>query len=125
MPRQPRSNSTIMRRAGELRKELTPAEQRLWAYLRGDKLNGVNFRRQHALGKYIVDFCSVKAKLIIELDGNQHLEQEAYDAERTVFLESKGYRVLRFWNNEVLNDIKGVLGAIDLALEDEEKAKSN
>jgi very-short-patch-repair endonuclease len=125
MPRQPRSNSTIMRRAGELRKELTPAEQRLWAYLRGDKLNGVNFRRQHALGKYIVDFCSVKAKLIIELDGNQHLEQEAYDAERTMFLESKGYRVLRFWNNEVLNDIEGVLGAIDLALEDEEKAKSN
>jgi len=64
-----RSNSTTMHRAGELRKELTPAELKLWAYLRNNKLNGVNFRRQHAIGSYIVDFVSIKHKLVIELDG--------------------------------------------------------
>jgi len=106
-----------MHRAGELRKELTPAEQKLWAHLRGNKLNGVNFRRQHAIGSYIVDFCSIKAKLIIELDGNQHLEQEEYDLERTAYLESQGYKVVRFWNNDVMNDINGVIHAIEFALD--------
>lgn len=105
-----------MHRAGELRKELTPAEKKLWANLRGDKLNGVNFRRQHAIGNYIVDFVSIKEKLIIELDGSQHLEQEAYDIERTRYLEAKGYKVIHFWNNDVLNDINGVFRAIELAL---------
>src|SRR5258706_14303207 len=66
-----RSNPKTMHRAGELRKELTPSEARLWAYLRGNKLNGVSFRRQHALGNYVPDFVSIKAKLIIELDGSQ------------------------------------------------------
>lgn len=97
-----------MHRAGELRKELTPAERKLWAYLRGDKL-GVNFRRQHAIGKYIADFCCVKSKLIIELDGSQHLEQAEYDAERTKYLEAQGYRVVRFWNNQVMKEIDGVI----------------
>lgn len=111
-----RSNPKTMHRAGELRKELTPAEKKLWANLRGDKLNGVNFRRQHAIGNYIVDFVSIKEKLIIELDGSQHLEQEAYDIERTRYLEAKGYKVIHFWNNDVLNDINGVFRAIELAL---------
>ena len=105
-----------MHRAGELRKELTPAEKKLWAYLRGDKLNGVNFRRQHAIGNYLVDFVSIKKKLVIELDGSQHLEQEAYDIERTRYLESQGYKVVRFWNNQVENDINGVFQAIEFAL---------
>ena len=105
-----------MHRAGELRREPTPAEQKLWAYLRGKKLNSVSFRRQHALGPFIVDFCSIKAKLIIELDGSQHLEQEEYDQERTAFLESQGYKVIRFWNNDVMNDIQGVLRVIDSTL---------
>ena len=96
-----------MHRAGELRKESTPAERRLWAYLRNNKLNGINFRRQHAIGRYIVDFVSIKHKLAIELDGSQHLEQEEYDIERTQYLESQGYKVIRFWNNKVLNDIEG------------------
>jgi very-short-patch-repair endonuclease len=108
-----RSNPKIMHRAGELRKELTPAERKLWAYLRGDKLNGVNFRRQHAIGNYIVDFVSIKEKLIIELDGSQHLEQEEYDIERTRYLESQGYRVIRFWNNQVENEINGVIQKLD------------
>ena len=96
-----RSNSKTMHRAGELRKELTPDEKKLWAYLRRDKLNGVSFRRQHAIGNYIVDFVSIKRKLIIELDGSQHLEQAEYDAERSKYFESQGYKVVRFWNEVV------------------------
>jgi very-short-patch-repair endonuclease len=112
-----------MHRAGELRKESTPAERKLWAYLRGEKLNGVNFRRQHAIGKYIPDFCSVEAKLVIELDGSQHIQQEEYDLERTRYLESQGYKVIRFWNTAVMNDINGVILAITHALEDNTKGK--
>ena len=103
-------------RARELRRNQTEAEAKLWACLRRKQLNGVSFRRQHAIGPYIVDFCAIKAKLIIELDGSQHLDQAAYDAERTAFLESKGYRVLRFWNPEVLQDMEAVLRAITQAL---------
>jgi len=108
-----------MHRAGELRRELTPAERKLWAYLRGNKLNGVNFRRQHAIGDFIIDFISIKKKLAIELDGSQHLEQEEYDIERTKYLKSQGYKIVRFWNNQVMNDIEGVIRAIELALYDE------
>lgn len=103
--------------ARKLRKESTPAEAKLWAYLRGNKLNGINFRRQHAIGNYVPDFCSPKAKLIIELDGSQHLEQEEYDKERTKCLESQGYQVIRFWNNQVMNDIDGVIRAIIFAMD--------
>jgi very-short-patch-repair endonuclease len=114
-----RSNPKTMHRAGELRKEPTPAERKLWAYLRGDKLNGVNFRRQHAIGIFIPDFVSIKKRLIIELDGSQHLEQAEYDAERSKYFESLGYKVIRFWNNQVENDINGVIRAIEFALNDE------
>ena len=113
-----RSNSKTMHRAGELRKEPTPAERKLWAYLRGDKLNGVNFRRQHAIGNFIVDFVSIKKKLVIELDGSQHLEQAEYDVERTRYLESQGYKVIRFWNNDVDHEIEGVIRAIAFALDE-------
>src|SRR3990172_12937668 len=109
------------KRARALRKELTPAERKLWAHLRGDKLNEVNFRRQHAIGKYIVDFCSVKEKLVIELDGSEHIEQAEYDAERSRFLESRGYKVIRFWNNQIMNDINGVIRALILAMEPESR----
>lgn len=111
-----RSNSKTMHRAGELRKEPTPAERKLWAYLRGDNLQGVNFRRQHALGNYIVDFVSIKRKLVIELDGSQHLEQEEYDTERTKFLQSMGYTVIRFWNHQIMNEMNNVIKAIEFAL---------
>ncbi len=79
-------------------------------------MKDVRFRNQHAIGSYVVDFCAPRRKLIIELDGSQHLDQAEYDAERTAFLESKGYQVIRFWNGDVMNDIEGVLRAIDLAL---------
>ena len=116
MPRPSRSNPKTRHQAVELRKELTPAERKLWARLRNDQL-GVNFRRQHAVGNYIPDFCSPKAKLIIELDGSHHLEQEEYDEERTRYFESQGYQVIRFWNNQVMNDIEGVIKAIIFATE--------
>jgi very-short-patch-repair endonuclease len=119
MPRRRRSNPQTKHRAIELRRESTPAEQKLWSRLRNDQL-GVTFRRQHAIGKYIPDFCSPKAKLIIELDGSQHLIQEEYDTERTKYLESLGYMVLRFWNNDVMNDIESVIRAIIQAMEAEQ-----
>ena len=106
-------------RARQLRKELTPAELKLWAYLRGNKLNGVSFRRQHAIGNYIVDFVSIKKKLIIELDGSQHIEQEEYDLARTTYLESLGYKVVRFWNDDVINNINSVIRAIGVTLRGE------
>ena len=124
MPRPKRSNPKTMHQAGELRKEPMPAEGKLWAYLRGDKLDGVNFRRQHAIGRYIADFCSPNIKLIIELDGSQHLEQEAYDAERTKDLEEQGYKVIRFWNNQVMNDMNGVILAIINAIEEIKTGKT-
>ena len=117
MPRKPRSNPKTKHQAIKLRKKSTPAERKLWSRIRNDQL-GVTFRRQHAVGIYIPDFCSPKAKLIIEMDGSQHLEQEAYDAERTKSLESLGYRVLRFWNNDVMNNIEGVFLEIMQALEE-------
>jgi very-short-patch-repair endonuclease len=116
MPRLPRSDAKTRTRAIELRKELTPAERKLWSQIRNDQL-GVNFRRQHAVGNYIPDFCSPQAKLVIELDGSQHLEQEEYDTERTKYLEAQGYKVIRFWNNDVMNNIEGVILAIMYALE--------
>ena len=111
MTKQPRSNPKIMRRAANLRKNMTPAESKLWAYLRRNQL-GFRFRRQHAIGNFIADFCCIKKKLIIELDGSQHLDMREYDRDRTEYLQSRGYRVIRFWNNDVMNDIEGVILAI-------------
>jgi len=107
-----RTTPEKMHRAAELRKNPTLAEAKLWAYLRKNQLNGVSFRRQHAIGPYITDFCSPCSKLIIELDGSQHLESEEYDKDRTAYLETKGYKVLRFWNSDVINDLNGVIQKI-------------
>jgi len=96
---------------------MTPAEAKLWARLRAHQLNGIHFRNQHAIGNYVVDFCAPRKKLIIELDGSQHLEQGEYDSERTTFLEAHGFKVIRFWNNDVMNNIEGVILAIMQTLE--------
>ena len=117
-----RSTPKVYHRAIQLRKEPTTAEAKLWTFLRGDKLDGVNFRRQHAIGKYIVDFCSLKKKLVIELDGSQHLDQADHDAERTLFLELQGYTVIRFWNDQVMNDMEGVIKTIIYAVESSNKS---
>jgi very-short-patch-repair endonuclease len=114
-----RTTPKIQRRALNLRHNQTEAESRLWSRLRAHRLDDVHFRRQHAIGNYVVDFCSPRRKLVIELDGGQHLDQAEYDAERSAYLISKGYHVLRFWNHEVMKDIDSVLLAIDLALRDE------
>ncbi len=125
MTKHKRSSPKIQHRAAELRHDQTPAEARLWSRLRAHQVNGVGFRRQHAIGRYIADFCAPGKKLIIELDGSQHLEQQEYDAKRTAFLESKGYRVLRFWNSEVLGDIESVLYVImDTMGSENEEVKS-
>lgn len=112
-----------MHNAGELRKNPTPAERKLWSRLRNRQLNGVRFRNQHAIGNYVPDFCAVKEKLIIELDGSQHLEQTEYDEERMKYFESLGYRVIRFWNNQVTKELENVILAIIHALEDSQKGK--
>ena len=111
-----RSTPKIMKRAGELRLHPTPAEAKLWSCLRAHRLSGVGFRRQHAIGNYIADFCAPGKMLIVELDGSQHLQQAPYDAERTRYFESVGYKVTRFWNNAVMNDINGVIRAIQMEL---------
>jgi very-short-patch-repair endonuclease len=111
MPHPKRSTPKIMRRAIELRKDPTPAERKLWSRIRNNQLE-VNFRRQHAIGNFIPDFVCIEKKLIVELDGSQHLEQEEYDRERTAYFESKGYRVIRFWNNDVTNNLEAVLKVI-------------
>ncbi len=80
--------------------------------------DGIHFRRQYAIGSFITDFCAPRKKLIIELDGSQHFEQEEYDKERSKYLESKGYTVLRFWNNEVMSNIESVILAITQTLEE-------
>ena len=118
LPRSKRSKPKTKHQAIKLRKELTLAERKLWSRIRNDQL-GVTFRRQHAIGNYIPDFCSPKAKLKIELDGSQHLEQMEYDEERTKYLESQGYEVIRFWNNQMMSDIEGVLRAINFAVDAE------
>ena len=107
-----RTTPKIFARAKALHRNLSPAEAKLWKQLRTRRIGNIHFRNQHAIGNYIVDFCAPRKKLIIELDCSQHLEQEAYDVERTTFLESKGYRVPRFWNNDVLNNMDSVLRVI-------------
>jgi very-short-patch-repair endonuclease len=107
-----RTTPKIFRRAKELHRNMPPAEAKLWGHLRAHRMGNVHFRNQHAIGNYIVDFCAPRKKLIIELDGSQHLEQQEYDEERTKYLETRGYRVLRFWNNDVMNNTDTVLEVI-------------
>jgi very-short-patch-repair endonuclease len=108
---------TLRNRARQLRREQTEAEKRLWAALRARQLQGYKFRRQFVIGSVIVDFCCFEKRIVVELDGGQHAEQEAADQVRSWFLCSRGYRVLRFWNNEVLENFNGVLEKIFHALE--------
>ncbi|HSG93422.1 MAG TPA: endonuclease domain-containing protein, partial [Methylotenera sp.] len=100
----------------QLRSEMTVAETHLWQHLRTRQICGKKFRRQHPVGKYILDFACIEAKLAIEVDGGQHNELQNYDNQRTAWLEVLGWKVLRFWNNEVLQNIEGVLEEILNAL---------
>jgi very-short-patch-repair endonuclease len=95
---------------------MTEAEKRLWYRIRRQQLSVHQFRKQVELGSYIVDFCCLKERLVIELDGGQHAEITEYELKRQAWLEVNRYRVLRFWNNEVFENIEGVLGTIVRAL---------
>ncbi len=104
-----------------MRKSPTDAERVLWTHLRKGRLGGFRFRRQHPVGEFIVDFACPQLRLGIELDGSQHDEGRSKDEWRSGKLAEEGYRVLRFWNHEVLGNLDGVLVVIYAAVEDGEK----
>ncbi|MCY4365876.1 MAG: endonuclease domain-containing protein [Chloroflexi bacterium] len=106
----------ITARARHLRKNPTDSERALWNILRNRQIFGLRFRRQVPLGPFIVDFACLEARLIIEVDGGQHFENKHYDECRTAWLNSVGFRVLRFWNNQVLNEIDSVWQEIQVAV---------
>lgn len=99
-------------RARMLRKNMTDAEQLLWRHLRNRELGGYKFRRQKPIGPFIVDFVCLEKRMVVEVDGGHHASQLDADQERSTYLEKKGFRILRFWNNEVLNETESVLSLI-------------
>ena len=103
---------TLVKQARRMRSEPTPAEVLLWGRLRNKQLSGLKFRRQHIIHTYIVDFYCPAAKLVIEIDGSVHEEQEDYDKARTQDLSGRGYQVIRFRNKEIFADIERVLEII-------------
>ena len=103
---------SLIEYAREHRKNMTNAEVLLWQHLRKRHLGNIRFRRQQPVGSYIPDFISFEARMVIELDGGQHFQAAIRDHERNKWFENQGFQVLRFWNNEVLGNIEGVLEAI-------------
>jgi len=106
------------KRQRELRANMTDAEQALWKVLRGRQFSGCKFRRQHPFCDYILDFVCLENKLIIEVDGSQHFLQSEYDEIRTKRLQSAGFHLLRFWNNEVLDEFEAVKEKIWMATQE-------
>ncbi len=102
-------------RARELRRDMTLAERKLWQVLKGRGLDGHRFRRQHPLGPYIADFACLEAGVVIEVDGCQHHDSEQ-DGHRDRYMQSIGFKVLRFWNNDVLANLEGTCAVIGQAL---------
>ena len=108
-------DSTEMRdRARYLRHEATRAERRLWARLRGGKVSGLKFRCQAPVGRYIADFACFDPRLIVECDGGQHAESD-YDARRDAWFTGHGFQVMRFWNNQIADNLDGVVDTITRA----------
>lgn len=108
-------NAILRQHARNLRKNSTDAEKHLWYNLRANRL-GFKFKRQVPMGTYIVDFVCLEKRLIIELDGGQHLDNQAYDLKRTDWLQLQGFKVIRFWNHDVLQQTTSVLEVILQAL---------
>jgi very-short-patch-repair endonuclease len=92
--------------------DMTDAERAFWRRVRDRRFGGMKFRRQVPVGSYFADFLCCEKKIIVELDGGQHVERAAYDGHRTQFLESQGYQVVRFWDNDVLKNLNGVLAEL-------------
>ncbi len=111
----PNMRRRISPHASRLRREMTDAERALWNEVRGRRLAGYKFKSQWTLGPHVADFCCWERRLVVELDGSQHTEEA--DAARTASLSTMGYRVIRFWNNDVLTNMDGVLQTILVALE--------
>ena len=106
----PASSKTEITR--KLRRNSTDAEKRMWRELRDQQLGGAKFRRQHPIGPYIVDFCCLERRVVVELDGGQHAVRSASDQRRDRWFETQGYQVLRIWNHEVMANIEGALRRI-------------
>jgi very-short-patch-repair endonuclease len=96
--------------AAKLRQNMTEAEKRMWYHVRRRHLGGFKFKRQWSIGPYVVDFCCIEKRLVLEIDGGQHSPEK--DARRTAELHAMGYRVVRFWNNDVLGNLDGVLTSL-------------
>ena len=109
------SSPRMRNQASQLRRNQTTEEKLLWSCLHAHKLANLHFRRQYAIGNYIVDFCAPRKKLIIELDGQPHVKSFGTDTERMLYLQSKGYLVIRFWNHELVNNLENVLKIIEQA----------
>jgi very-short-patch-repair endonuclease len=107
----------LINHAKSLRAQQTDAEQQLWYHLRAHRFLDLKFKRQKPIGPFIVDFVCIEKMLVIELDGSQHQHVATYDAERDKWLQAEGFTVLRFWNNEVMNQLEDVLEKIRLTLE--------
>jgi very-short-patch-repair endonuclease len=111
--------------ARHLRRQSTDAERRLWFHLRDGRLAGFKFRRQVPIGPWIVDFAAFRSRLVIELDGGQHLDRARHDAARSRWLERAGFRVTRFWNDDVLRRTDAVLDQILVAIQEADAAASS
>ena len=119
LSRRGKTPDVLLKHARQLRVDQTDAEDKLWSRLRAGRFHGLKFRRQVAFSaNYVADFVHPKSKLIIELDGSQHVDQAVYDNRRTKFFEGEEYRVMRFWNNEVFKNMNGVLTDIYRAVTD-------
>ncbi|MFN3676698.1 MAG: DUF559 domain-containing protein [Sphingomonas pseudosanguinis] len=112
------------KKARELRLNPTDAERRLWRALSRRQIAGVRFNRQVPVGPYIADFAARSEKLIVEVDGGQHDDRATYDEERTRYLEAQGWHVIRFWNNDVLGNLEGVVATIERALAEKPSPQS-
>jgi len=124
MRTKPPTDPIILDRARRMRREMTEPELKLWSILRNRDLVGVKFRRQVPIGNYIADFCCLAHRLIVELDGGQHAAQEAADASRSRFLSEEEFRILRFWNDQVLSGSEFVVAEIVAAIIAEGRAPS-
>ncbi|MCL1636041.1 endonuclease domain-containing protein [Luteimonas sp. SX5] len=111
------SEENLLDHAKRMRTIQTDAEALLWRHFRGKRFSGFKFRRQQPIGPYIVDFVCLRCRVVVEADGGQHSDALEYDAVRTAWLEAQGFRVLRFWNNDILQRIEAVLDSVLKALE--------